>query len=119
MAKRLILPTVQDLIVSSGSGEVTIPLTEPGIPGRILTYIVIIGPGGAPTEKGVVEVEDVDNSIIISKDPLPGDPLVTLDFYNMELRVPMNGVYKLKLSSVNKDGTYKTYSVLEERPRNV
>ena len=80
MAKRLIVPTLQTMTVAGGIGEVDVPQL-PGIPGRVLTYLVIQSTLiGAPVPKGIVQVTDEDNSQVIFQDPKPGGGTVALDF---------------------------------------
>ena len=105
------------MTVASGSGEVVIPQIV-GVPLRILTYLVIEGPPG--TRRGKIEITDETNGgQSIFKDPKPGNPDVDLDFYTFEMRIPMNGDYKLKITDAQDDGAYKIYTITEERPRSV
>lgn len=119
MAKRLIIPDKQTMTVAAGSGEVTIPAPT-GIPGLVLTYLVIeqVIPG-ASAPVGKVQIYDVDLDQVIRKDPKPGNNNVILDFYHYEMRVPLNGTYKVRVRDVDTAGDYVVYTVTEERPRSV
>lgn len=116
MSKRLIIPTKQTMIVAAGIGEVIVPKADTS-PVRVLTYLVIEGPPGA--RKGRVEITDEDEGLSIFKDPKPGDADILLDFYTFEMRIPMNGVYKIKIFDAQDNGDYSIYTAVEERQRNV
>jgi len=118
MAKRLIIP--QKFIITVGVGGTGSVDLDFGAGVRIagtISYIVIIaGTGGNPKAK--IRIEDIDNGVDIFKDPKPGDPDVKIDFYTYEMRVPVNGAYKLTLNSAPV-GVHTAIVTLEERPTRV
>lgn len=117
MAKRQIIPIKNTITVAGGVGQF-----DAALEGLILTYLVIeAGPVGAPMPKGKIKLIDLDQTPDqdIFKDPKPGDADVILDFYNFEMRIPLNGNYRFKIEDANRDGDYTVYQVYEERPRRV
>jgi hypothetical protein len=112
--KRLVIPVKSSITVLAGTGFHVIENLAGGLTGAI-TYIVIEGVGGS---KGRIKVRDIDNAQDIFRDPRV-TPLIGLDFYVQTVKIPINGTYHLILDSVNTDGSYTVYYVLEERPTRV
>lgn len=101
------------LTVVDGEAEKVLDLSKLIAP--TLLYIRIIGPSNA---KGRVQVIDEDNSgTVIWQEPEDPTRTVSLGFFlNDKLRIPLNGVYTVKIVEANMDDNYDLYTVVEERP---
>jgi len=112
--KRLVVPAKFEFTLPLlGDDFVEIPFFFSGA----ITHLTIqTTAGGNP--KGKVRIENVDLDTDLFQDPKPGNPDVLVDFYEHEMRKPVNGNYKLHFSDLP-DGDYKGEITLEERPRRV
>lgn len=108
--KRLIIPVKATITVSGGTGSHDIQKFAGS-----MTYLVIEGPAGA---RGRVSVRDLDETQDLFRDP-KGLPLVAIDFYSNAMAIPLNGLYRISITSATEDGAYTVYYVLEERPTRV
>lgn len=112
--KRLILPVTFSFTITGGGEDfVEIPFFFTGH----ITHLVL-ETTAAMNPKGKVRIEDVDSAGNVFRDPKPGDQDVRLDFYSFEMRIPVNGNYKIHFSSLP-TGDYTGIFNLEERPTRV
>ena len=112
--KRLLIPATFEFTKAGGDTFLEIPFFFAGV----ITYIAIEGIGLGGNKKGKVRILNVDNSREVFKDPKPDDPNILLDWYTFEMRIPVNGNYKIRLEDIP-DGLYKGLIMLEVRVQRV
>ncbi len=113
--KRLVIPAkFLFAIPASGDAFVEIPFFFSGT----TTHLTISSANADGDKKGKCRIEHVDNALDIFRDPRPGDMDVLLDYYTFEMRLPINGNYKLHFSDMP-TGDFVGLITFEERPRRV
>lgn len=122
MAQRGIVDKLFTFDVVAGAATVRLDFGFSNLPTETiagyLTHIRLIAPSGNP--KGRLSIFSVGLSRDKHKDPKTGDPDIRLDDYQYEMKLPVNGVYDLKLTSVNQDGTgWEAIVSIQEVPRSV